>query len=162
MAGYVIHLAIAKMYAEKNNIKNTDEFFKGAIMPDLLDKTTSHYGEFTSTPDLSLFLKENSLDSDYNKGYFLHLVTDYLFYNKYLDSFSEEIYHDYNKLNDFLIQKFNIDIPSEIKQVVGTEEGEPQIIDKEGICNFIEAVASLDITKIGEQEKLLEDDEDER
>ena len=68
MAGYVIHLAIAKKYLEKNDIKDKDAFLSGVIMPDLLDKRSSHYGENTSNPNLNEFLKANSLDSDYNKG----------------------------------------------------------------------------------------------
>lgn len=157
MAGYVIHLAIAKKYLEKNDIKDKDAFLSGVIMPDLLDKRSSHYGENTSNPNLNEFLKANSLDSDYNKGYFLHLVTDYLFYNKFLSRFSEDIYHDYNKLNEFLIRKYNIDIPSEIKQVVDFEDGEPVILDRDSVCEFIDFVADLDITKKGEKEPFLDE-----
>ena len=36
MPGFVIHIAIAKEYERKhkNEIKNTEEFIKGAIAPD--------------------------------------------------------------------------------------------------------------------------------
>lgn len=43
MPGYVIHLAVAKEYAKRKNIENTEEFLKGCIMPDMMDKSNSHY-----------------------------------------------------------------------------------------------------------------------
>ncbi len=43
MAGYVIHLAVAKKYAESHDIKNLEEFYNGCIMPDMQDKSNSHY-----------------------------------------------------------------------------------------------------------------------
>ena len=86
MAGFVVHLAVAEEYIRKHgNIKNHNEFLLGAIKPDLYeDKKVSHYGIKTSKPNLKRYLDENTLDSDLNKGYLLHLVTDYLFYNKYM------------------------------------------------------------------------------
>ena len=54
------------------------------------------------------FLKENKLEDSYKRGYFLHLVTDYLFYNKYLDIFTKDIYNDCDILNKFLIEKYNV------------------------------------------------------
>lgn len=95
-------------------------------MPDLLDKTTSHYSNNSSCPDFKKFLDKNNLDSDYNKGYLLHLIIDYLFYNRFLNEFSEELYCDYNKLNKFLIERYHItDIPPEIQNYIGFENGKP-------------------------------------
>ena len=59
-------------------------FINGIIKPDLIEKEKSHYLDENGTPKLEEFLKDIPLDTDYNKGYFLHLVTDYLFYNKLL------------------------------------------------------------------------------
>lgn len=152
MPGYVIHLAIGKKYIENNDIRDKEKFLKGCIAPDLLDKKTSHYGNSSDNPDFQRFLEQNSLSSEYNQGYLLHLISDYLFYNKYLknfiDKFSEEIYHDYNKINEFLIKKYNIEVPPEIESIVGFEDGKPQILNSESICKFIEAIASIDFTKI--------------
>lgn len=147
MPGYVIHLAIGKRYVKKNNIDNEEEFLRGIIMPDLLDKRESHYGESSSSPDLKKFLESNSLDNEYNQGYLLHLITDYLFYNKYLKGFSDELYHDYNKLNKYLIRKYGVEIPSEIKSEVGFEDGDLKILNRDSICRFIEAVAQIDLKK---------------
>lgn len=160
MPGYVIHLAIAKKYIERNNVKDPKAFIKGCIMPDLLDKRTSHYGEATSNPDFQKFLNNNTLESEYNQGYLLHLISDYLFYNKYLnrfmENFSEEIYNDYNKINRFLIEKYKIDVPKEIESIVGFEQGEPKILDKESICNFIDAVSQIDFTQLDALKKFLD------
>ena len=149
MPGYIIHIAIGKQYAQKNKITDLNDFIKGIIMPDLLDKRTSHYGNDSSCPNLKKFLAENNLDSDYNKGYFLHLITDYLFYNKFLECFSEKLYSDYNKLNQFLIKKYHIEnIPPEIQDCVGFESGEPVILKPAKICKVIDAVSDLDLSQL--------------
>lgn len=148
MPGYAIHLAIGEKYAKKNNIQDKRAFIEGLIKPDLIEKQESHYLDENGIPKLEEFLKNASLDNDYNKGYFLHLVTDYLFYNKFLQGFSEEIYHDYNKLNRFLITKYNISIPLEIQSIVKFEEGNPKILDKDSICRFIDAISQIDFTKL--------------
>lgn len=158
MPGYVIHLAIGKEYAKRNGIKDEKSFLKGVIMPDLLDKKTSHFGDASSNPDFSEFLKTNSLDTEYNQGYYLHLITDYLFYNKYLREFSKDIYDDYNKLNGFLIEKYGINILPELKGVVKFSNGEPVILKKDSICKFIEAVSRLDLRKIKEKRDFTDDD----
>lgn len=158
MPGYVIHLAIGKEYIRRNSINNEEEFLKGVIMPDLLDKRTSHFGNASSNPDFSEFLKVNSLDSEYNQGYYLHLITDYLFYNKYLQEFSEEIYSDYNKLNGFLIERYGISIPPVLQGVVKFSDGEPVILKKESICEFIEAVSRLDLKRIKGNRDFSDDD----
>ena len=52
MAGYVIHLAVAKEYLRNFRIKDEKEFLRGIIAPDLLshgDKTTTHYRDRKST-----------------------------------------------------------------------------------------------------------------
>lgn len=43
-----------------------------------------------------------------SKTFYLHLLTDKHFYVYYEDIFSEEFYHDYNKLNRGLIENYNI------------------------------------------------------
>lgn len=156
MPGYVIHLAIGKRYVDINHVIDVKEFLKGCIMPDLLDKQKSHYGESSSSPNFQRFLTMNSLDTEYNQGYLLHLITDYLFYNKYLREFSDEIYHDYNKLNESLIKKYNIDIPIEIRELVGNENGKPKILNENSICRFIEAIANIDLRKCKNLQRYLQ------
>lgn len=99
MAGYVIHIAVAQEYLKKHDKinENQKEFIKGVIYPDSVsDKSLTHYGSKSSKVILKDFLRENQTNTSFNRGYFLHLVTDYLFYNKYLDIFTKDIYNDYD------------------------------------------------------------------
>ena len=116
MAGYVIHLAVADEYIKnyKEDIDNYDEFIQGVIYPDSVsDKSLTHYGPKSSKPNLKTFLYENNIDNNFNKGYFLHLITDYMFYNKFIEYYSTDIYNDYDILNNSLIKKFNVKLPEE-------------------------------------------------
>ena len=86
MPGYVIHLAVAEQYLRKNenNKEDYSEFIEGVIFPDSVkDKSLTHYGNGSSNSNLYKFLQENKLENSFKRGYFLHLLTDYLFYNKY-------------------------------------------------------------------------------
>ena len=86
MPGYVIHLAVGKVYSKENNINNIESFEKGIIAPDLVkDKRKSHYGPSSSNPDLNGYLRARKIKNEFDEGYFLHLVTDYLFYHKLID-----------------------------------------------------------------------------
>lgn len=159
MAGYVIHLAVAEAYKDKhiNDIKNYEDFIKGVIFPDSVsDKSLTHYGEKSSKVNLKEFLRENEIDNDYNKGYFLHLVTDYIFYNKFLDCFSKDIYNDYDILNEILQKKFNVTIPESVKDKVFYKKGETKILEEEKIVKFIEEVSDYKLSEI--REKVLKND----
>lgn len=151
MAGYVIHLAVAEAYIKKhpNDIKNYDEFIKGVVFPDSVsDKSFTHYGEKSSKVHLDKFLSENDLDNDYNKGYFLHLVTDYLFYNKFLQYFSKDIYNDYDILNKPLQEKYNVKITDDIKDKVFYKTGTTKILNLEDVINFIENASEYKLEDI--------------
>lgn len=152
MPGFVIHLAIAGEHLKKYNIENIGEFKKGVIAPDLIEDMKSHYGEYSSSPNLNKFINEQGLNTSYNKGYFLHLLTDYLFYNRYLTRFSEEIYDDYDFFNRELIEKYKIDIPDEIENKVLFKNGIPQIIDSDTLEDFIKIVGSIDLDKLVDNE----------
>lgn len=136
MPGFVIHLATANEYIRKhpNEIKNKTDFTKGSIAPDLTTKEgkkITHYGPSSAEVGLRNYLVKNDIKSDYDKGYFLHLITDYLFYNKLLECTSKEIYNDYDILNNFLIQKYEIKIPKEIENNVFYKSGDTKILSKE-------------------------------
>ena len=145
MPSFTIHLAVAKKYLETHKQENEQEFLKGVIAPDLKDKTISHFGEYSSCPNLNRFCKEVGLNSSYNRGYFLHLLTDDLFYNKFLEQFSKEIYNDYDKINKALIEKYDLQVPNEIKEKVKFEDGSTQILDLENISKFIDTVGNIEL-----------------
>jgi len=154
MAGYVIHLAVAETYTKKHpeDISDYNEFIEGVLFPDgVSDKSITHYGEKSSKTNLKWFLEENKIDDDFNKGYFLHLVTDYIFYNKLLECFSKDIYNDYDILNKELQEKFNVKIPEKIKERVFYKEGKTKILELDNIIKFIEEVSDYKLSDIKER-----------
>lgn len=159
MAGYVIHLAVAESYIKKHegDIKDYNRFIEGVIFPDSVsDKSITHYGDKSSKTDLKAFLEDNKIDNDYNKGYFLHLVTDYIFYNKLLKYFSKDIYNDYDILNEKLQKKFNVTLPENIKDRVFYKEGKTKVLKLENIIKFIEDVSDYKLDEI--KERILDND----
>lgn len=156
MAGYVIHLAVAEEYLRKHNndIKNYNEFISGVIAPDeVKDKSLTHYGEKSSKVDLKKFIQTNEIETDYQKGYFLHLVTDYLFYNKYLEYFSKDIYNDYDFTNKELIEKYKVTIPEHIKNYIFFKTGETKILSIDLAQKVIEEVSEYSLKEVEQQIK---------
>lgn len=153
MAGYVIHLAVAKEYLRNFRIKDENEFLRGTIAPDVLsveDKKATHYSENGgSGVKLKEFLKHNSISTAYMQGYFLHLVVDYLFYNVYFPNTINEKrqYNDYDILNKELIKKYNIEIPDEIKDVVQFKTGELELLDRERIDQMIQDISKKSLSE---------------
>ena len=156
MPGYVIHLAIAEMYLKKHNDKKEDynEFIEGVIYPDSTKiKSETHYGDKSSESNLYEFLKEHELKNSFEKGYFLHLLTDYLFYNRYIDTISEKIYNDYDVLNDLLIEKYKVVLPEKVKNQVFSKKGDLYILSMEILDRLIEDISNMDLDKVSEEVK---------
>jgi len=129
MAGYVIHLAIGQEYIRRYNgdIKDKEEFLKGIVAPDGTNNNKkAHYGEKDLIESLKNFLEQNKeqLSTDYIKGYFLHLFTDYIFYGKYFSR--GHYYEDYDRTNKVVIEKYNVKVPKELEQYAKFVDGEPE------------------------------------
>lgn len=183
MAGFHIHLAIAKRYAEKNHLRDTKELYRGTVAPDLVeDKSISHYsGKQDNTKLIDYlenkvrvyeYLKSHVVDNDYEVGVFLHLVTDYLFFNNLISKdylrhvtygdFCKDLYTSYDVTNDFLMEKYQIDF-GELKEVLEsnikkskkdkkTENSVGNVIfSKEQLADFIEYVSDLDLKQYEEK-----------
>ena len=151
MPGFVIHTAIGQEYYKKhNNIENYNDFIKGNILPDLTNnKTETHYGKSPAYTDLKKFLNNNKIDTSLNQGIFLHLITDYLFYNYYLDRLSKKILHnDYDLINKELINRYEVVLLDEIKEFVYFKEGTPQILTLDLAIKVIEEVSNMDIHEV--------------
>ena len=161
MAGYVIHLAIGEEYIKNypNEIKDYNNFIEGIIYPDSVkDKSLTHCGPKSSMVNLKKFFTDRDINNDFDKGYFLHLVTDYLFYNKFLKFFSKKyIYNDYDILNKDLEDIFQVKIPSKLKDNVFYKLGETKILNLEETINFIKETAKYNLNDI--KESVLNDDE---
>lgn len=150
MAGYVIHIAVAQEYLRKNKIEYNKEFIRGSILPDLTDdKSKTHYGKSPAYTSLKGFLTNNNIYSWQKKGEFLHLITDYLFYNHYLENFCKpEIYNDYDILNKKLIEKYKVKLLTEIEQDVYFKEGPTKVFDFNLACKIIDEISDLDISTV--------------
>ena len=150
MPGYVIHIAIAQQYLKKHKLNYSKEFIRGSIMPDLTrDKSKSHYGKSPAYTNLKSFLLENDLNSDMEKGKFLHLITDYLFYNHYLEVFSKpEIYDDYDISNKILIEKYDVQLIDEVKDTVKFKSGNLKILSYSLLFKMIDEVSKLDLEEV--------------
>lgn len=150
MPGYVIHLAVAQEYLRKHNKKYSEDFLLGSIEPDFTtDKSKSHYGKSPAYTNLRNYLKNNTIDTDFKRGYFLHLVTDYLFYNYYLDEIKKpQIYDDYDITNAPLIEKYNINLPEKVKDKVFFKDGNPQLLTLQLAFKVIDEVSNLTLEEI--------------
>ncbi len=163
MAGYVIHLAIAEEYLRKHkDIKEDyEEFIKGVIYPDsVTDKSLTHYGIKSSKVILKDFLQDNEINNSYMRGYFLHLITDYLFYNKYLEKFSKDIYNDYDILNKRLIEKYNVVLSENVQNNVFYKEGETKILTMELAIKIIDEISDLNLNAV--EKEIRENSNDEK
>lgn len=160
MPGYVIHVAIGQEYIKKhkNQEENYQDFIIGTIMPDLVKvKSETHYGKSPAYTNLKNFLKNNDINSSLNRGKFLHLIADYLFYNFYLEEFSRAyIYDDYDMLNKSLIEKYDVELPEIVKDYVFFKEGKTKILSIDLANKIIDEVSELDIDNI--KEEVLEND----
>lgn len=149
MPGYLIHLAVGKVYLKNNKIKDKKSFEKGIIEPDRIeDKVKSHYGLCSSQPNLNTFVKTNGLTSSYEEGYFLHLVTDYLFYNKFIKRWDASIYEDYDKLNEKIKNRYEIEIPKEIQEIVQFKTGKLSLLKEEELYKFIDSVGKINLRQM--------------
>lgn len=139
MASSMIHLAIAKRV---NSVikKDQNKLFIGSIAPDISkligeNKVKSHFldDEYTNIPNLEKFLNKykNNLNDDFVLGYYIHLLTDYLWFKYFITNFWDDnfvtkldgtkvkctdrmlllyIYNDYTNMNIKIIDEYNIDL----------------------------------------------------
>lgn len=140
MASAIIHLAVAKELEPYFNIKNKKDYYLGSIAPDIAKqigrtKQESHflYSEKEDVPNIKLFIHKypNFKSVDFDLGYYIHLFTDKLWVDKFLNTLisnnaiklidgtiipcneqriTELIYSDYTNLNIQVIDEYNLDL----------------------------------------------------
>ncbi len=159
MASHLIHLAVGSLQSKSLNIINTKEYNLGLVAPDLLKNKEkelggngliSHFG-FSNNPDINAFLKlfEKEIETnDYYKGYLVHLLTDYMYYNHHLEKWYKEIYDDYDKINNKLLLYYNLEIFSEIKNHINFSKGITKGISFESESKFINEIGNTQIKKL--------------
>ena len=167
MAHVAIHEIIADRYIQKHpdEIKDVKEFVKGSVAPDLDEEMTnkrkfkdsSHYGRWSNgnvETNIDKFLEDENVDinQDYWKGYFLHLFTDYQFYNNHFNEEFEEmkrtkgnLREDYDYLFKEILERYNVTLSKYTDKYVNVKEGEPRYIKLEKLLDFIEEISDINI-----------------
>lgn len=167
MAHVAIHEIIADRYIKKHpgEIENQEEFIKGSVAPDLNEQLTqrrtskdiSHYGRWSNgnvETNIDKFLEDENIDitKDYWKGYFLHLFTDYQFYNnKFNEEFEEikkingNLREEYDYLFKEILERYNIILSKYTDKYVHIKEGEPRYIKLGKLLDFIEEISDINI-----------------
>ena len=112
------------------------------------------------------YLEKEYDSSDYQKGIFLHLLTDYLFFNKFFEReylinvdyrcFCRDLYYSYSLLNNYLDNKYGIDyreFGSELEDNIALNKQSKRTADQVGnnilpvdkVDVFIEYVSDIDL-----------------
>lgn len=140
MASSVIHLAVAKELEKYLNVKNSYDYYLGAIAPDLSKqigrtKKLSHFLFDTKedVPNMDKFTEKYKYfyKNDFELGYYTHLYTDRIWFNEFINSLTYRssvklldgtiikateqeitsmIYQDYTNINIQLIDAYNLDL----------------------------------------------------
>jgi hypothetical protein len=190
MPSYAIHLAVAKRYLQKNKgeIANVRDFYDGNIAPDLTDnKMKTHYSTAPTGNDIMVNAKckvgldkvfRLSIDTDFGKGVFLHLLTDYVFYNFFFDGdfiksttyddFSRDLYASYNFINAWLADTYKIsyyetsyadkmnslvhELQSERPEILS--RGTNILADLNKVSRFIEYMSDFDLQKVRQTQNI--------
>lgn len=173
MPSFNIHLAIAKQYLKKhkNEINNIEDFYNGTIRPDLNsqmtglceDKSKTHYGQMGNKnngkfeTNIYEFLHDSNVDinKDFYKGYLLHLLTDYYFYNKYFNKEfleliqnNDKFHYDFDCINQVLEEKYELELTENLKKYTGYEnDGVPKYLKLENVIDFIEDMSNIDLNE---------------
>lgn len=123
MPSIASHFVVSKLVSDYLKI-NSDDFYKGNILPDIVDHPNSHLkikGIYYEIPDIDRFYEKLNLDNYLELGYLCHLLLDKYFLDEYvvnhvknykeIDPFlSKKMYNDYTKINYRLVNYFDLDV----------------------------------------------------
>ncbi len=140
MASAIIHMSVAKKINENLNL-DTKLFYLGSVAPDIskqigLSRKKSHFildSENTDAPDLNRFIDKYGKQhfNAFELGYFIHLITDYLWFTSFLNKFVDNnivklkngkrieldgnyitklLYNDYTDLASKVLDYYNMDL----------------------------------------------------
>lgn len=182
MPSMAVHLAVGAEFLKYNKTKDKKSFRQGILKPDLLglisqeQKEIAHYTD-KKTPNMTLkercqtkvnllrYLQDKKIDSDFELGYYVHLVTDFYFFNYFLFSPNHkkinepnvdlsELYVDYEKIAKDMEIRFNVD-NSDTPWAGKYAEGEPVFFSKNEIFEFVEKCSKLNVLLL--RDKILKD-----
>jgi len=180
MPSYGVHRAVGVVYLSKNKVNDSEAFMQGIVKPDVLSdvnglkKMDTHFGyfprgkpcvknEFKSKTNLYRYLVSCEPKSDEDMGYFLHLVTDHLWFYRFL--YKKEMEQLYNKKD--MAQTYNKKtlyhdyacIAKEVEKVYHVPDGlptltwktiddEPIYFSRRGMHEFIKYCGGLNLKKL--------------
>ncbi|MCL2228784.1 MAG: hypothetical protein FWC00_03060 [Firmicutes bacterium] len=163
MPNFLTHLAVAKRYAEKNNITGDKarEFFHGTVYPDLegakpgADKEDTHYKMpllpeqrkierfFIDRVDYKKFFKQHKGQTPFERGVLLHLIVDNDCYPTIIDRWRfTALVEDGVRPGDILANSFN-SVNNYLKQKYGVN------LDMTGVKKEIENCETKWINQFG-------------
>ena len=144
------------------DLPNIEQYINGVSS----DKNSHHFGTNYKTDsiieymkkkvDFNLFFESNDINSSFLRAYYLHLLCDYYFFGEYISdkklqniSFMDVVkigYNDYDLITPILIEKYDLEIPFQIKDIISRKgEGKIQILNETTIDKFINEMASIDL-----------------
>ena len=171
MASLALHLLVAEEYLKFHKIDNVDDFIKGVFAPDMTDdKVASHFSIYKkdmsytdllkNKVDLTQYVKNYDIETDFRKGEFLHLFTDYVFYNQYLihlntyktlarskvGDLNGVLYDEYNRVMHWLKQNYTLAYINRIpSKFTASVDEKMQIFDENSLKKVINYLADVDI-----------------
>ena len=179
MASIMMHLVVAEKYLEKHKDEDRVPFLRGTIEPDVdierrelhKEKKGTHYGrrvfgssvyELMNTKvDLAVFLKSNNIDTSYNRGVFLHLIFDDMFFRLVYEPEYENIpwqkvvadrFDDYACINYYIENKYGtksiFPLPA---KVLSCKDKLPSILRLDDFENFIDILSAINLDKTKEE-----------
>lgn len=176
MPSMVIHLAVGNQYVKNFEIKNYTDFRTGILKPDILgtkgkkEKMQAHYSDYPiegatkfqscfNKVNLYNYLTENEIKTDFDKGYFLHLLTDYYFFGYQIvrkPNFEkmrlEDLYPDYEIIAAEIKQQFDVD-DSDTPWTGLYKTGELTILERQDVNDLIYVCSCIDLKDIEKQVK---------
>ena len=175
MASLMIHQIVGEEYCKRNKVDSEYLFLNGNLMPDLTeDKKSTHFSvrcrnrtyteSIMNKVNLQAFCEQVDIDSSFYKGVFLHLITDQVFFYKYLLNNSKYreiefedqlyiqsiIYRDYHRNNLYLMKKYPDTILSmlpDFAKVTREDVDCMEILSHKDIDEIIELCAAVDLDR---------------
>ncbi len=178
MASLMVHQVIGQEYCKRHKVNNVYSFLMGNLDPDMTqDKKVSHFSakcrnatytdSIKNKVNLTDFCSSISIGDDYYKGYFLHLITDMVYFNRYLLNnpkyreieFDDQLaiqaimYRDYHRNNKYLMDKYPnlmLSLLPDNAKVTRDDVDDMEILSNEAIDEIIETCANANLEKIYE------------
>ncbi len=167
MACTALHLQIAYEYCKNNSGLELGVYFWGAILPDIAkDKTLAHYGTHTTSLsvkeqlnakiDIIKCIKSLNLNEEEDRAVFLHLLTDYVYYNYLYIERSKNlsvvkvlsaINNDSGTMTNEILKNYHFQLPEEYSYLLVPKQndGTYQLFKGEKLNMFAKVLSSVDI-----------------